>query len=124
MDIIVSNTSPLPLYEQIKNQIRAGIVRGELQDGDPLPSIRALAGHTGVSVLTVRRVYDDLETEGFVVSRAGRGTFVAPCSAEIAQEARRREVEQRLAAAVDAAKDLGVSLQELHDIIDILYGGA
>lgn len=123
MDIVVSNASALPLYQQIKNQLRAGIVRGDLHEGDPLPSIRALANHTGVSVLTIRRVYDDLETEGFVISRAGRGTFVAECSEEVAREAKRREVEERMAAAVDAAKELGVSRNELHEIIDILYEG-
>lgn len=123
MDIIVSNTSPLPLYQQIKKQIRAAIAAGDLKEGDPLPSIRALANHTGVSVLTIRRVYDDLETEGFVVSKAGRGTFVGACSDDVIKEMRRREVEERLTSVIDAAKELGVTRDELHAIIDILYEG-
>lgn len=123
MDIVVSNASPLPLYQQIKKQIRASIVSGDLSEGDPLPSIRALANHAGVSVLTIRRVYDDLETEGFVVSKAGRGTFVSACSDEVVRETRRREVEERLSGAVDAARELGMTREELHEIIDILYEG-
>lgn len=123
MDIIVSNTSDLPLYQQIKNQVRTAIMRGELKEGDALPSIRSLANHLAVSVLTVRRVYDDLETEGFLISRAGRGTFVAPGNPELLAETRRREVEERAAAAVDLARELGISRAELMAMIDILYEG-
>lgn len=123
MDIVVSNTSEQPLYQQIKNQIRTALMRGELKEGDPLPSIRALATHLSVSVLTIRRVYDDLEREGYVISRAGRGTFVAPCSEDLLRETRLREVEQQALAAVTAARALGVTREELHKIIDILYEG-
>lgn len=123
MDIIVSNASDLPLYQQIKSQIRAALMRGELQEGDPVPSIRALASDLAVSILTIRRVYDELETEGFLVSRAGRGTFVAPSSRELLAETRRREVEEKAAAAVAAARELDVSSAELHQMIDILFEG-
>lgn len=121
MDIVISNASDLPLYQQIKNQIRTALMRGELKEGQPLPSIRTLANDLSVSVLTIRRVYDDLETEGFLVSRAGRGTFVAPSNAELMAETRRREVEKRVGAAVDAARELGVSKEDLITMIDILY---
>lgn len=121
MDIVVSNASDLPLYQQIKNQIRSALMRGDMKEGDPLPSIRTLANHLGVSVLTIRRVYDDLENEGFLVSRAGRGTFVAPGNAELLAETRRRAVEERAAAVVDSARDLGISKTELLAMIDILY---
>lgn len=121
MDIIVSNASELPLYQQIKSQIRSALMRGELREGEPLPSIRTLANDLAVSVLTIRRVYDDLEKDGFLVSRAGRGTFVAPSSAALLEETRRREVESRAAAAVEAARGLGVPKEDLLRMIDILY---
>lgn len=121
MQILITNSSDKPLYQQIGDQIRQAIFRGELQADDPLPSIRALASDLGVSVLTVRHVYDELEEQGFVQSRAGRGTFVAAGNLELLREAKRRQVEQRLAQLVDLARELGVTRQELGEMLDILY---
>ena len=90
MKILISNTSTRPLYEQIKDQLKDAILQGELAPGDALPSIRAFAADLKVSVLTIRRVYDDLEQEGFVTSQVGKGTFVSTGNVELLRDARRR----------------------------------
>ena len=96
MKILISNASDSPLYQQIKDQIKDAILRGELAAGDALPSIRAFANDIKVSVLTVRRVYDDLEQEGFVTSQVGIGTFVSAGNVELLRDSRRRVVEQKM----------------------------
>lgn len=121
MDIIISNLSDKPLYLQIEEQIKEAILRGELRDGELMPSVRALASDLGVSVLTTRRVYDDLEREGFAVSQAGRGTFVTAGNPSLMREQRRRLVEADLARAVRSAKMYGVAKEELHMMTDILF---
>lgn len=122
MQIVISNANDQPLYQQIGDQIRRAIFRGELKPGDPLPSIRGMASDLGVSVLTVRRVYDDLENQGFLQSRAGRGTFVAAGNLELLREGKRREVEEKLAAVVDQARACGITRLELAEMLDIFYG--
>ena len=121
MKILISNTSDAPLYQQIKEQLTDAILKGELAEGDLLPSIRAFANDLRVSVLTIRRVYDDLEKEGFVKSQVGIGTFVSTGYTEFLRESRRRLVEQKLADAIRAAKSLGISWQELQDMMKILF---
>ncbi|OUQ14875.1 GntR family transcriptional regulator [Lachnoclostridium sp. An14] len=121
MKILISNTSDAPLYQQIKEQLTDAILKGELAEGDLLPSIRAFANDLRVSVLTIRRVYDDLEKEGFVKSQVGIGTFVSTGNTEFLRESRRRLVEQKLADAIRAAKSLGISWQELQDMMKILF---
>lgn len=121
MKILISNTSDAPLYQQIKEQLTDAILKGELAEGDLLPSIRAFANDLRVSVLTIRRVYDDLEKEGFVKSQVGIGTFVSTGNTEFLRESRRRLVEQKLADAIHAAKSLGISWQELQDMMKILF---
>ena len=121
MKILISNTSDAPLYQQVKEQLTDAILKGELAEGDLLPSIRAFANDLRVSVLTIRRVYDDLEKEGFVKSQVGIGTFVSTGNTEFLRESRRRLVEQKLADAIRAAKSLGISWQELQDMMKILF---
>ena len=121
MKILISNTSDAPLYQQIKEQLTDAILKGELAEGDLLPSIRAFANDLRVSVLTIRRVYDGLEKEGFVKSQVGIGTFVSTGNTEFLRESRRRLVEQKLADAIRAAKSLGISWQELQDMMKILF---
>ena len=121
MKILISNASDAPLYQQIKEQLTDAILKGELAEGDLLPSIRAFANDLRVSVLTIRRVYDDLEKEGFVKSQVGIGTFVSTGNTEFLRESRRRLVEQKLADAIRAAKSLGISWQELQDMMKILF---
>lgn len=121
MKILISNTSTRPLYEQIKDQLKDTILQGELAPGDALPSIRAFAAGLKVSVLTIRRVYDDLEQEGFVTSQVGKGTFVSQGNVELLRDARRRRVEEKMSAMIADAKTLGITKEELSAMMDILY---
>lgn len=121
MNILISNTSEIPLYKQIKDQIKDAILKEELSEGDPLPSIRAFANDLSVSVLTVRRVYDELEREGFIVSQVGIGTFVSASNIELLRESKRRIVEQKMQDMVQTAKSLKISKDELNAMMDILY---
>ena len=109
MNILISNTSDSPLYQQIKEQIKDAILREELKEGDPLPSIRSFANDLKVSVLTIRRVYDELEKEGFVTSQVGIGTFVSAGNAELLRDSRRRLVEEKMQDMIDTARSLGIT---------------
>ena len=121
MKILIQNTSDMPLYQQIKDQIKDAIFIGDVKEGDALPTIRAFASDLKVSVLTIRRVYDELESEGFVVSQVGVGTFVAAGNLDILLDSKRRLVEQKMLDMVQSAKVLQISKQELMDMMDILY---
>ena len=121
MKILISNPSDAPLYQQIKEQIIDAILKGERVEGDPLPSIRAFANDLKVSVLTIRRVYDDLEKEGFVNSQVGIGTFVSTSNVELLRDSKRRLVEQKMLEMIQTAKSLGITQQELNDMMNILF---
>ena len=121
MKIIISNTSDTPLYQQIKDQIKDAILKNELVEGDPLPSIRSFENDLHVSVLTIRRVYEELEQEGFVVSQVGIGTFVSASNAELLRDTKRRLVEQKMQDMIQTAKSLNISKDELNAMMDILY---
>lgn len=120
LDIIVSNSSTSPIYEQVADQIRAAILSGALVEGDALPSIRALANDLRVSVITTKRAYAELEEAGLVDTVQGKGTFVAGGNAELLHEERLRRVEGHLAAAVSEAASSGVSPAELREMLDVL----
>ena len=121
MRIIISNSSPEPIYEQIARQIKAEIIAGTLEEGAALPSIRALAHDLQVSVITTKRAYDELESEGFLDSVGGKGTFVAAQNPAFLREKRMRLVEEKLAAAVAEARLLGVDPDELAEMLRLLY---
>lgn len=121
MKIVISNTSEAPLYQQIKDQIKDAILKGELVESDALPSIRAFANDLKVSVLTIRRVYDELEQEGFVTSQVGIGTFVSTSNIELLRDSKRRLVEKKMLDMIQTAKSLGISKDELNAMMDILY---
>lgn len=121
MKIIISNTSDPPIYQQIKDQIKDAIIRGELKEGEILPSIRALANDLRVSVLTTRRVYDELESEGFITTKAGKGSFVAKENFELLLESKRHMVEVKLTEAWKTARSLGISKSELVAMMDLLF---
>ena len=121
LKILISNTSDSPLYQQIKAQIKDAILTEELVEGDPLPSIRSFANDLQVSVLTIRRVYEELEQEGFVVSQVGIGTFVSASNAELLRDTKRRLVEQKMQDMIQTAKSLNISKDELNAMMDILY---
>ena len=107
MRIVLSNASPDPIYEQIARQIRTQILSGELSEGDLLPSIRALARDLQISVITTKRAYEELEREGLLNTVGGKGTFVAAQNTEFLREKKMKAVEEKLAEAVDQAKDKG-----------------
>ena len=121
MKILISNTSENPLYQHIKDQIKDAILKEELVEGDPLPSIRAFANDLSVSVLTIRRVYEELEKEGFVTSRVGKGTFVSTSNIELLRDSKRRLVEQKMQDMIQTAKTMGITKDELNAMMDILY---
>ena len=120
MKILISNTSDSPLYQQIKDQIKDAILKEELVEGDPLPSIRAFANDLKVSVLTIRRVYEELEQEGFVVSQVGIGTFVSTSNIELLRDSKRRLVEEKMQDMIETAKSLNITKEELNTMMDIL----
>ena len=121
MKIVISNTSENPLYQQIKDQIKDAILREELVEGDALPSIRSFANDLKVSVLTIRRVYDELEKEGFITSQVGIGTFVSTSNIELLRESKRRLVEKKMLDMIQTAKSLNISKEQLNAMMDILY---
>ena len=123
MDIIIRNTGEVPIYEQIVRQIKTQILRGELKEGDLLPSMRLLAKDLRISVITTKRAYEELEREGFVSTVPGKGCFVAPQNAELVREDSLRRVEEHLTRAVDAARTGGVGRAEVNELLDLLWEG-
>ena len=122
MDIIISNSGGVPIYDQITRQVKSLILRGELKEGEALPSMRLLARDLRISVITTKRAYEELEREGFITTVPGKGCFVAPQDPELARDETLRLVEEHLAKAVETAKVGGVTLAELTDTLNILYG--
>lgn len=120
MKIIIKNVSDHPLYQQIKDQVKSAILRGELKEGVLLPSIRGLANDLRVSVLTTKKAYDELEAEGFIVTMAGKGSFVAPESMELLRESKRHMVESKLSEIWDIARSMGISKRELYAMMDLI----
>jgi GntR family transcriptional regulator len=123
MNIMISNSSGKPIYEQITDQIKEQIMAGTLRAGDALPSMRLLARELRISVITTKRAYEELEREGFLETVPGKGCFVAPQDRELLREAQLRKVEEKLAQAVDEARKGAVSLAELQEMLNLLYQG-
>ncbi len=121
MNIILSNSSGKPIYEQITAQIKAQIMSGELQAGDALPSMRTLAKELRISVITTKRAYEELEREGFLCSVAGKGSFVAGKNADLLREEQLRQVESHLQQAVQAAQLAGLEKGEFLDTAALLW---
>ena len=122
MDIIISNSGGVPIYDQITRQMKGLILRGELKEGEALPSMRLLAKELRISVITTKRAYEELEREGFINTVPGKGCFVAPQNPELAREDALRRAEEHLSQAVDIAKAAGLSLSELTETLNLLYG--
>lgn len=123
MDIILSNSSGKPIYEQIADQVKEQILAGALSAGDALPSMRVLAKELRISVITTKRAYEELERDGFLDNVPGKGCFVAPQNRELLREAQLRRVEDVLAQAVDEARKGGFSLSEMQELLTLLYQG-
>ena len=121
MDIIISNSSNVPLYEQVKEQIKNKIVSNELKTGELLPSIRSLAKDLRISVITTKSAYDELEKEGYVETIQGKGTYVANKNTELIKEEQLQKVEGLIETAVSIAKISNISKKEIKEMLDILY---
>jgi GntR family transcriptional regulator len=121
MRIILSNSSPEPIYEQIARQIRTQVISGELKEGALLPSIRSLAHDLQISVITTKRAYEELEGEGLIDTVGGKGTFVAVQNPAFLREKRMKLVEEKLHAAVAEARLLGIGSSELTEMLRLLY---
>ena len=123
MKMIISNSSPVPIYEQIKNSIIEQILNDELREGEAIPSIRNLAQDIKISVMTIKKAYDELESEGYIVSVQGKGSFVAAKNNDLVKDKAQKEIEDHMARAVDIAVRFGISKEELKEVIDLFYGG-
>jgi GntR family transcriptional regulator len=120
MDIIISNTSGEPIYQQIIDQTKKLIVTGEMVDGEMLPSIRQLAKDLRISVITTKRAYDELEREGFIRSVPGKGSFVAPHNRELIRESQLKMIEAKLREVIKESKLLNLSSEEIFEILKYL----
>ncbi len=121
MEIIIRNTGGQPIYEQIYSQLKAQIIAGVLTPGEALPSIRALAKDLKISVITTKRAYEDLERDGFITTIVGKGSFVREADREFVKEEQLKAVESHLQAAIDAARQYGMSQEELIGVVKMLY---
>lgn len=121
MDIIIRNSGGVPIYDQITRQMKGLILRGELKEGEALPSMRLLARDLRISVITTKRAYEELERDGFLTTVPGKGCFVAPQNQETRREAVLCQIEEHLSQAVDAAKAGAVGLDELTEMLSTLY---
>ncbi|KKK34671.1 MULTISPECIES: GntR family transcriptional regulator [Bacillales] len=121
MRILLSNSSKEPFYNQIYEQIKSFILSDELKDGENLPSMRKLAHDLGVSVITVKRAYDELEKESFIYSIVGKGSFVSENNIALIKEKKMQAVEEQLQAVVSNSKEIGISLEELQEMLKIFY---
>ena len=123
LNIVISNSSDKPIYEQIAQQIKKMIISGELSPGDALPSMRFLAKELRISVITTKRAYSDLERDGFIETVTGKGSFVANQNLSFIREEQLRLAEEFLQKAVDIARSSDISWAELSELLELLYKG-
>lgn len=120
MQIILNNASMIPIYEQLAEQVKSQILSGVLPENEALPSVRTLSASLKISALTVKKAYDKLEEDGFVVTIHGKGTYVAPTNRSLALEARQRAVEEEFTRALDKARAVGMTRQEIRELLELL----
>lgn len=121
MNIIISNSSQEPIYEQVEKQIRNLIIKGEIAEGDPLPSIRSLAQELQISVITTKRAYEELERDGFIETVPGKGSYVSGQNKDLIREKRIKMIEDLLTQAIAESKSLGIGLESLQGMLECLY---
>ena len=121
MDIVISNNTGKPIYEQITTQVKAMIISGELKAGDAIPSMRALAKSIHVSVITVQRAYEELQRDGFIETTVGRGSFVSAQNKEFYQEEQQRIAEEHLQIAAEIGRANRISLEKLKELLSLFY---
>lgn len=122
MRLIISNSSSVPIYEQIKKQIIEQILNDELKEDEMLPSIRNLSKDIKISLMTIKKAYDQLEEEGYIISIAGKGTYVAPKNMNLAREKAQKDIEVNIQKALDIAIKYDISKSDIIDLINMLYG--
>lgn len=122
MKIIISNSSNQPIYEQISSQIKGMILKGALNEEDLLPSIRRLAKDLQISVITTKRAYDELEKEGFIETMQGKGSYVAGQNKELMREKKLTVIEEKLYEVVEESRLLGLTYEEIKEMLSILFG--
>jgi len=121
MDIIISNSSGVPIYEQIEEQIKSQIITGELVEGEALPSMRVLAKDLKISIITTKRAYEELERDGFIESVTGKGSFVKGINSNIVKENMMFAIQELLETAVDKAVLGRITYEELREMLELLY---
>lgn len=121
MEIIISSNTSKPIYEQITSQIKALIMSGELQTGDPIPSMRSLAKSIHVSVLTVQKAYEDLQRDGFIETTVGRGSFVSAQNRDFYQEEQQRQAEEHLQIAAGLGRAGGIPVEKLVELLILFF---
>ena len=121
MDIIISNSSGRPIYEQISSQIKEQILRGELNKGDALPSMRLLAKELRISVITTKRAYEELERDGFIETVTGKGSFVAGKNTELVREEYLKNIEEKMMEILNLASYCGLSQEDLQKMLELMY---
>lgn len=122
MQMIISNSSSVPIYEQIKRTIINQILEGELKEDELLPSIRVLAGDIKISAMTIKKAYDELEKEGYLKSVQGKGTFVAPKNTELAKEQAQKDIEKYIEKIVDISNRFEINETDVIEMFKIIYG--
>ena len=121
MNIIISNNSSVPIYEQIKNAIKNAIISNELKEEEMLPSVRNLANDLKISFLTVKKAYDELEAEGFIKTVQGKGSFVAPKNLEIIKEEKLKEIQDYIEKIYNISKIANISEDEIKELFNIIF---
>ena len=121
MEIILSNASDRPIYEQITSQIKEMIMRGELKPGDSMPSMRRIAKDLHVSVITTQRAYDDLQRDGFIITVPAKGTFVSAQNQDFIREENLRRIEKLLSDAAVLGRENGLSFDDLKNTLEVVY---
>lgn len=121
VNIIISNSLDEPIYLQIVNQFKEQIIKGEITESEPLPSIRSLAKELKISVITTKRAYDELEKEGLIVTMAGKGSYVAPMNQNMLRESKVKLVEEKMTEAIATANLVGLTLEELQEMLKLIY---
>ena len=121
MDIILKNSSDEPIYQQIISQIKAQIMKGTLAEGEALPSMRTLAARLRISVITTKRAYEELERDGYIENFTGKGCFVKAQNTDFLREETVRQTEELLAKACERAKLCGLTVNELKEMIELMY---
>ena len=123
MNIIISNSSSVPIYEQIKQSIKQAILNNELREEDMLPSVRVMANDLKISFLTVKKAYDELEKEGYIKSVQGKGSFVAPKNSELVQEKKRKVIQNYIEKIIKLAQMSDISEKEIIELFKLMYKG-